>query len=117
MLHPVGGEPRQAPFTRDAGAMEVELGSTPADQVDWLVVDWPSSSLRELTLIDTPGIGSLSTDVSARTHAFLNPDEDRVTAADAVLYLMKHLHTEDQHFLETFHDEEVSQANPVNAIA
>ena len=117
LLHPLEGEPRQVPFARDAGAIDVELGTTPADQVDRLVVDWPSSSLKQMTLIDTPGIGSLSADVSARTHAFLAPDDDRVTAADAVLYLMKHLHTTDIDFLATFHDEEVSQATPVNAIA
>ncbi|MGH9049158.1 MAG: dynamin family protein [Acidimicrobiia bacterium] len=116
-LHPHKGVPRQVPFARDAGAIEVELGSTPADQVERLVVDWPSSSLKQMTLIDTPGIGSLSAEVSARTHAFLAPDDDRVTAADAVLYLMKHLHNTDIDFLATFHDEEVSQATPVNAIA
>jgi len=117
LLEPHDGEPRQVPFVRDAGAIEVELGSTTADQVDRLVVDWPSSSLKQMTLIDTPGIGSLSADVSARTHAFLAPDDDRVTAADAVLYLMKHLHNTDMDFLATFHDEEVAQATPVNAIA
>ena len=111
------GESRQVPFVRDEGAIQVDLGGTNPEEVERLLVDWPSSSLRELTLIDTPGIGSLSTDVSARTTVFLTPDEDKVTPADAVLYLMKHLHTTDLRFLETFHDEEVSQANPVNAIA
>jgi predicted GTPase len=117
VLEPREGEPRQVPFTRDAGAIDVVLGTTAADQVDRLVVDWPSSSLKQMTLIDTPGIGSLSTDVSARTHAFLAPDDDRMTTADAVLYLMKHLHATDMDFLSTFHDEEVAQATPINAIA
>ena len=117
MLHPKAGEPRQIPFTRDAGAIEVDIGSTGAEDVDRLEVDWPSGALKKMTLIDTPGIGSLSADVSARTTAFLSPDDDRVTPADAVLYLMKHLHTTDLDFLTGFHDEEVSQATPVNAIA
>ena len=117
LLHPKTGEPRQIPFARDAAAIEVDLGSTDAAAVERLVVDWPTSALKQLTLIDTPGIGSLSTDVSARTTSFLAPDEDRVTAADAVLYLMKHLHSTDMDFLASFHDEEVSQATPVNAIA
>src|SRR3954468_4194397 len=117
-LHPKdGAEPRQVPFSRDAGAIDVDLGDTPAELVDRLVVDWPSSSLRSITLIDTPGIASLSVDVSARTHAFLAPGEDQVTPADAVLYLMRHLHTTDISFLETFHDQEFAQATPVNAIA
>ena len=80
-------------------------------------MEWPSSSLREMTLIDTPGIGSLSATPSASTVEFLTPGEGRETAADAVLYLMKHLHTTDVDFLAAFHDEEVSQATPVNAVA
>ena len=40
-----------------------------------------------------------------------------MTPADAVLYLMRHLHASDINFLEAFHDEEFSQATPVNAIA
>jgi predicted GTPase len=117
-LHPKdGSEPRQVPFSRDAGAIDVDLQDTPADFIDRLVVEWPSSSLRSITLIDTPGIASLSVDVSARAHAFLAPGEDQVTPADAVLYLMRHLHTTDISFLETFHDQEFAQATPVNAIA
>jgi hypothetical protein len=116
-LEPKQGEPEQVPFTRDGGAINIELAGHRADDVERLVVEWPSASLRQITLIDTPGIASLSTDVSARTHAFLTPGEDQVTPADAVLYLMRHLHSSDINFLEAFHDEEFSQATPVNAIA
>ena len=70
-----------------------------------------------MTLIDTPGIGALSANPSASTVDFLAPGEGRETAADAVLYLMKHLHATDVDFLAAFHDEEVSQATPVNAVA
>ncbi len=117
MLHPHDGEPRQVPFSRDAGAIDVDLQGIPPEQVDRLEVEWPSSSLRSITLIDTPGIASLSTDVSARTQAFLAPGEDQPTPADAVLYLMRHLHTTDVGFLEAFHDQDFAQATPVNAIA
>ena len=116
-LEPKSGEPHQVPFTRDGGAITIDLGGTDADDVTRLVIEWPSSSLRQMTLIDTPGIASLSTDVSARTTAFLTPGEDQVTPADAVLYLMRHLHASDINFLEAFHDEEFSQATPVNAVA
>jgi hypothetical protein len=116
-LEPKEGDGRQVPFTRDGGAINIDLGGANADDVERLVVEWPSSSLRQMTLIDTPGIASLSHDVSARTHAFLTPGEDQVTPADAVLYLMRHLHSSDINFLEAFHDEEFSQATPVNAIA
>lgn len=114
---PRDGEPTQVPFHRDGGAIEVDLQGRSADDLTQLVVEWPSSSLRQLTLIDTPGIASLSEDVSARTQAFLTPEDDRATPADAVLYLMKHLHAADLGFLEAFHDEEMAQATPVNAIA
>lgn len=114
---PAVGDPVQVPFQRDGGAIDVDLQGRSAEDVTQLVVEWPSSSLRQLTLIDTPGIASLSADVSARTEAFLTPDDDRATPADAVLYLMKHLHASDMGFLESFHDEEMAQATPVNAIA
>jgi predicted GTPase len=116
-LDPKEGEPRQIPFTRDDEAIEIDLGGADPESVERLVVDWPSPQLERITLIDTPGIASLSTDVSARATAFLTPEDDRPTAADAVLYLMKHVHAGDLGFLEAFHDEEVSQATPVNAIA
>jgi hypothetical protein len=116
-LFPLEGTPRQVPFSRDAGAIDVDLQGTPPDAVERLEVEWPSSSLRSITLIDTPGIASLSIDVSERTQAFLAPGEDQATPADAVLYLMRHLHTTDIGFLEAFHDQEFAQATPVNAIA
>ena len=115
-LYPLSGEPAQVQFTRDAGAIDVDLGGRGVGEVERLDVEWPAASLRDMTLIDTPGLGSLTTEVSARTTAFLTPDDERPGQADAVLYLMKHLHSEDVDFLESFHDD-VGQASPVNAIA
>jgi hypothetical protein len=115
-LVPTQGEARQMPFTRDAGAIQVDLDNFGVNDVAELQIEWPSASLREMTLIDTPGIASLSADASARAYAFLTPGEDHVSAADAVLYLMRHLHATDVNLLEAFHDEEFSQATPVNAI-
>jgi hypothetical protein len=114
-LHPVDGEPAQVPFRRDDGKLTVRLDGHRVADVDHLVVEWPSSSLRTLTLIDTPGIGSLSTDIAERTHAFLAPD-DRPGEADAVCYLMRHLHGTDARFLESFHDNRAARATPLNAI-
>ncbi|MFT5203354.1 MAG: GTPase SAR1 family protein [Candidatus Aldehydirespiratoraceae bacterium] len=116
-VEPLMGAARQVPFVRNEGAIEVDLGDLDPSEITRLVVDWPSRSLERITLIDTPGIASLSAEVSARSYAFLAPDDDHVTEADAVLYLMKHLHASDVGFLESFHDEAVSQATPVNAIA
>ena len=115
-LHPVDGRPRPVPFRREARALAIDLdGSKPGD-VDRLVVEWPSTSLRAMTLIDTPGIGSLSTEVSARTRAFLTPDTGPGDA-DAVCYLMRHLHAADARFLEAFRDGASASVAPMNAIA
>jgi hypothetical protein len=116
MLYPRAAAPRQIPIHRHDGALQLDLGGTPVEQVDRLVVDWPSQSLRGTTLIDTPGIDSLSTDTSARSHQFLAP-EDAPTAADAVVYLMRHLHSGDVRFLESFQDQGVARATSVNTIA
>jgi hypothetical protein len=115
-LRSKSGEAVQVPFRHEGGALEVELQGHGASDVDAIEIEWPSAALRTMTLIDTPGIASLSADVSERTKAFLTPGEDEVTAADAVLYLMRHVHSEDVRFLEAFHDEELAQATPVNAI-
>jgi GTPase SAR1 family protein len=114
-LHPKEGRSRQAPFRREGGAIEVDLGGLTPEQVDQLVVTWPSKSLRTATLIDTPGIGSLSAQVARRSWDLLTTEEEE-TPADAVVYLLKHLHATDLEFLRAFHDTEVSRPNPVNAI-
>jgi hypothetical protein len=117
-MYPIdGGTPRQIPFTRDDGAVTCQLGTTPPEHVERLVIEWPSSSLRTMTLIDTPGIASLRESISARTHDFLTSSDAHLSPADAVLYLMRHLHGTDVSFLETFHDQEYSQPTPINAIA
>jgi hypothetical protein len=112
---PVDGPPQQLRFERTDDALRIDLGGRPPESVSRLVVEWPSRGLRTATLIDTPGIGSLSDDVAGRAWDLLAP-EDEETAADAVLYLLRHLHGDDVDFLRAFHDTAVSQANPVNAI-
>jgi hypothetical protein len=116
-LHPLEGEPVQVPFSQDGGAIAVDLGGYRPENVERLVVDWPSASLRAMTLIDTPGIASLSVDVSERTVAFLTGSDDQPTASDAVLYLMHHLHSTDVRFLDAFRDQEVARPAPINTVA
>ena len=103
-LHPVAGPPRQLPFRQQHGSLEIDLGGLPVERVDRLVVTWPSPMLRRITLIDTPGIGSVDTEVSARSERILAPDNGEVTAADAVVYLLRHAHGDDVRFLEAFRD-------------
>jgi 50S ribosome-binding GTPase len=115
--YPDDGEPRSLPVRRDHGALSVDLHGVPAERLRRLVVDWPSQSLRGVTLIDTPGIGSTSTQTSGRTLAMLTPDDDSPAEADAVIYLMRHLHATDAEFLESFRDQGVARASSVNTIA
>ncbi|MCD4851327.1 dynamin family protein [Arthrobacter sp. AK01] len=115
-LYPFRGKPRTLPVTREDGRLVFSLGDVPAEDIERLVVDWPSASLRHLTLIDTPGIASLSQDVSGRSTAFLLP-EDTPASADAVIYLMRHLHASDVRFLESFKDTAAGQSGTVNALA
>ena len=115
MAHPKRAAARQLRFTHDKGAIDVDLAGLRPDDLEQMVVTWPSQTLRTATLIDTPGIGSLSEQVSRRAWELLVPDDEE-TPADAVLYLMRHAHAHDVEFLRAFHDTEVSRPNPVNAI-
>jgi len=114
--HPIDGGVRQLRIDRAAGALRIDLEGLNPAHVERLVVDWPSRGLSDTILIDTPGIASLSTDVSARANGFLVPD-DEPSEADAVVYLMRHLHSADLRLLESFHDNGIARANPVNTIA
>ncbi|HEY8702740.1 MAG TPA: dynamin family protein [Arthrobacter sp.] len=115
-LYPLQGEPRTLPLKRVDGRLVFALGAMRAEDVDRLVVDWPSPGLRDATLIDTPGIASLSQDLSARSASFLAP-ADTPSQADAIIYLMRHLHASDLRFLESFRDTEAGRSGTVNAVA
>jgi hypothetical protein len=67
------GTSRPAPFHRDDGALEIDLGGIPVERVRRIVVDWPSSRLGQMTLVDTPGLDSVHREISDRTLALLAP--------------------------------------------
>jgi hypothetical protein len=103
-------------FRREDGALLIDLGELAEATVERIEVGWPARRLAELTLIDTPGLGSADTDSSARTtEALLAEEGDRPGEADAVIYLMRHLHRYDAQFLEAFIDR-TWPASPINAI-
>ena len=110
------GERRPLRFRRD-GALELELGDLAAADIERLVVRWPSRRLHEMTLIDTPGLASVHGETSARTEDFLTSQGDRPGAADAVIYLLRHVHRRDIEFLDAFMDRRVVHASPANAVA
>ncbi|WP_207454534.1 dynamin family protein [Herbiconiux sp. SYSU D00978] len=115
-LHPVAGTPRSLPVRRVDGRLVLDLGPTPAEDVQRLVVEWPAAPLKDLILIDTPGIGSLSDDVSERSNRFLLP-EDAPSEADAIVYLLRHLHATDLTFLQAFRDAGAGRSATVNSLA
>ncbi|SFR94744.1 50S ribosome-binding GTPase [Microbacterium sp. cf046] len=114
-LHTHAGEPRRMPVRREHGRLVMGLGGVPAEDVDWIDVGWPLEGLKSMILIDTPGIASLSEDTSKRTTRFLTPEESP-SSADAVVYLMRHLHASDVKFLEAFRDTAAGAAQTVCAV-
>src|SRR5262249_51662449 len=54
---------------------------------------------------------------SLKTHDFLAAASDRPSEADAVVYLMQHVHRQDADFLGAFLDRSVAGTSPVNAVA
>ncbi|NMR20793.1 dynamin family protein [Cellulomonas fimi] len=101
-VHPVTGEPWTCPPRRGPAGLVVDLRGCRAEEVDRVEVVWPASGLRDLTLVDTPGLDSLSREVSHRTSGFLTAEEE--SPVDAVVYLMRHLHATDVRFLEAFEE-------------
>jgi hypothetical protein len=120
-MWPHDGEARELPIMRRDGKLQIDLQGMKPEDVERLTVDWPSRDLAPMTLIDTPGLASVSEDVSARTVAFLTPEsptgEGQQGAADAIIYLMRHVHADDVHFLESFHDQAALGSTPVNTVA
>lgn len=112
-LYPRNGAPRQAPFQRQRGAIAVDLGGLRPEDVERMVVEWPSPHLQAMTLIDTPGIASASANGA---DWFQEAEREHPSPSDAVIYLMRHLHATDVQFLEAFHDRDHGQARPVNAV-
>jgi hypothetical protein len=111
------GEQRELSFTRDDGALDIHLGGLSERDMTSLDIHWPASTLTQVTLIDTPGLASINDENSRRTRDFLEHDESNPTDADAVIYLMRHLHRSDVEFLDAFMDRSVTAASPVNAVA
>jgi hypothetical protein len=111
-----GGDARPLEFDRADGAVRIRLGGLGIDEIERIEVGWPSSRLANLTLIDTPGLDSTSAATAQRTIDALIGDDATPGDADAVIYLMRHLHRRDAEFLEAF-ELPVAPASPVNAVA
>ena len=116
-VEPRGGELERAPLTRGRDAVDVDLGGRDAGEVVRIVVEWPAPVLERATLIDTPGLDSLSVDVAQRTSDFLAPEDAPVAPVDVVIFLLRHVHVRDLRLLEPFHDVHAGIPAPEHAIA
>lgn len=103
-VYPTQAPPRDVPAARMGGQLHIDLEGWRSDQIDRVIVDWPSRTLRGLTLIDTPGVDPSD----AGTRISLD--------ADAVLYLMRQLHSTDTGFLQSLQDHPIAREAPVNSI-
>ncbi len=77
-------------------------GAIPEDTVR-LEVTVPLDILSELTIVDTPGIASISSDVSARSIDYIG-DDDRPDDPDVVVYLLRHVQEHDVRFLSALEE-------------
>lgn len=100
VAHPDNADPVPVAFRHLDGGLTVELADLQADGLDRLLIDWPSPALADVTFVDTPGLDSVNEEVSARSEAALGRRDGN--GIDAVLYLLRHVHATDVHFLEAF---------------
>ncbi len=112
-IHLREGEVRAMPIRRDHGRLRFDLGGLSAEEIDRIDVGWPLARLNSLVVIDTPGIASLTMEATAQTTRLLADEE---SSADAVIYLMRHLHGADVRFLESFRDVGAGAAASVCAV-
>lgn len=109
-----GGRRVEVGLHLDDDQASVDLRGHDIDDVARLEVTYPSQHLRDLTLIDTPGVASISEQVSARATSFLAPP-DGERGADVVVYLLRHLHQSDRDSLEAFTDASAA-SDPVRCV-
>lgn len=88
------------------GFLPADLGAPPED-IEAVEVVLCNAALAGLTVVDTPGLDSLTADAGARTDAFLGLDaasRRALSVADAVLFLIPQLTREDDRRLRTLAD-------------
>jgi hypothetical protein len=110
-----GGAIGPARFVRDDDGAHIDLAGAAVEDLTRLLVEFPSASLRDLTLVDTPGLGSVNRAVSQRTLDFTSAAEG--APADAVVYLLRNWHRVDSEFLAAFHDRAALDVPPVSSLA
>lgn len=113
------GDRHSLPLDED-GMVPARLG-VPATRIAYVDVALTSDRLRDLTVVDTPGLASTDTAGSARAEAAVGIDDDsadEVAAAEAVVYVFTQaVRADDVRALEAFHTASAHLAtSPINAI-
>ncbi|MEV6302072.1 dynamin family protein [Actinoplanes sp. NPDC051861] len=113
------GERRSLPLDDD-GMVPARLG-VPASRIAYVDVTLTSDRLRDLTVVDTPGLASTDVAGSARAEEAVGIDADsaeEVAAAEAVMYVFTQaVRADDVRALEAFHAASARMAtSPINAI-
>lgn len=118
------GGTRALPFDADGG-IPADLGVEP-ERISHLEAYLTNAVLRDLTVIDTPGLGSAEPDAGARTEEVLNPQtaldpvsRSAVAGAEAVLYVVAQgARADDRQALSAFRAATAGrEAGPGNALA
>jgi hypothetical protein len=116
-VYPTQAPPRDVPVARADGRLHIDLEDWRGEDLDRIVVDWPSRALRGLTLIDAPAIGARAAEPTTSTSDAATDVASRISLdADAVVYLMQNLHSTDLGFLQSIQDHPIARETPVNAI-
>lgn len=108
-----GGPARELAVTRSASGMRVDPGGWRLEQVNDIVVEWPTRALRHATLVDTPAVTpSVRPDGTGELSTI-----DRVLAdADAVMYLTPDVRGTHLKDLRSAQPGAVARAAPVNVM-
>ena len=109
------GQRLPRPVRRVEGRLSLDPGDTPLEDIDRIEVGWPSPILDEMTLVDTPGLASLSEEVSRRSTEALLPD-DSTSPVDAIVYLLRHMHAADAEFLHDLGGDPELGAGPATTL-
>jgi hypothetical protein len=117
--YPHSGTSRQLRLLRQGDGVVLDLADLRSGDLDQIRVELPSAWLTRMTLVDTPGMGSLSESLGRQAQDFLASELGDVGDAggvDAVIYLLRQLHASDVDFLEVLSDAQLSSTTPVNAV-
>lgn len=107
LAHPASGPPWELAASRVGRRLDIEPTGLTSAQVERVAVDWPGRALRDLGLIDTPGIHD---DTPPHTVEGICMD------ADAVLYLVRSANSAELRFLRSVHDHPIARATPVSSL-